>query len=140
MKKLTLALLLLAGLSVLAIAQNERFWLDMAEGVVSTLEGLPSSAGGENESGSVTLTIINSTDYPVKNIFICKAGESDWGKNFLSNNLQKGQSTSITIEIPAGRQLYNVRMIDIDGDKYTSYNLDVRNRSRVRITNDHLEF
>ena len=140
LKKSTLGLLLFAAVTVFAIAQSDQFWLNMADGIVSTLEGIPSNSDRNEESVTVTLPIINDTGYTVKSIFICKDGESDWGENFLSAMLPMGRAATITIDVPAGKQLYSIRMIDIEGDKYTQKNIDIKRRNRVKIGVGDLEF
>ena len=141
LKKLTLGLLLLGVVSVLATAQNDQFWLNMADGIVTTLEGFPSNLGREEDDNVIiTLPIINDTGYTVKSIFICKDGESDWGENLLPAILPKGRPIIVTLEVAAGKQLYNIRMIDIEGDKYTRKNIDIKRRNRVTIREEDVEF
>ncbi|MCL2138246.1 MAG: hypothetical protein FWH41_01815 [Treponema sp.] len=114
--------------------------VNMVDGIINSVEGLQSSAAG-TEGESLVFRVVNDTGFTVKNVFVCKAGEKNWGKNYLTNNLSKGQHITINLGVPPDdAALYNVRIIDVDGDAYTKYNLEIKRRDRISIGIGDMEF
>jgi len=108
--------------------------LDVIDGILSTAEEKfappPSAADSEN----FTFVIFNNTGFTVRNIFIYQAGGKNWGANILGNPLYSGQSVTVSLNRPPGAgSLYDIRMVDIDGDSYIKYGQELSEHGKISI-------
>jgi len=93
----------------------------------------PSPAGSEADLPSLVV-VINETGFTVKNVFISRVNDDNWGNNFLVNLLYNKESVTINMnQTPEGNNLYKIRLVDVDGDFYTKTNITLRERTTIRM-------
>ncbi|MDR2478667.1 MAG: hypothetical protein LBD48_05065 [Treponema sp.] len=123
---------------------------DTANRLLNLLDEVISAA---TESGRVTpvpspsnqerpsFSLYNNTSFTVKSVYICPSGSDDWGVNILSTLLYDGLSIVVTLDVPlSGAGVYNIRMVDVDGDYYTKYEVKIGESSVVKMTISDFEF
>ncbi|HOB91136.1 MAG TPA: hypothetical protein PKM68_04080 [Bacillota bacterium] len=107
------------------------------------LEGLAStsplwsgaSAGSVQEAGLLdTIKIVNNTGYTIYHLYVSPATSSSWGDDLLGffGIIEDGEEYDTGI--PADATLYNIRLVDSDGDSYTQWDVDVSRSSTVQFT------
>ena len=115
--------------------------LNIVDGILNSAEEKLAPPSASADTVSVTFQIVNETGFTVKSILICRADDKDWGDNYLSGALLNKQRITINFNQPLdGTVLYNIRMIDEDGDRYSKYNVKLNNRSTIRIGISDFEF
>ena len=101
--------------------------------------GKTPSAPANADSEKISFSIQNDTGFTIKNIFVCRVDSSDWGNNVLVNPLYKQglynkHSALITIEKPKdSNTLYNIRLVDKDGDSYAKYNQKLSENITIKV-------
>ena len=106
------------------------------------LEGLAStsplwsgaSAGSVQEAGLLdTIKIVNNTGYTIYHLYVSPATSSSWGDDLLGffGIIEDGEEYDT--EIPADATLYDIRLVDSDGDSYTQWDVDVSRSSTVQL-------
>ena len=138
-KSITLLLLLVFVFSAGSQEDVGRL-LNIVDGILNTAEEKLSSPSGSQDMESLSFIIVNNTGFTIRSIFVCKVNESNWGSNVLFNPLYNGQNVSINLEVLDSTARYNIRLIDVDGDSYSKYNIALNTRSRVRVGIDDFEF
>ena len=142
MRKRSFVLLMFLWVVFTVRAQDETArLLNIVDGILNSAEEKLAPPSSAAETVSVTFQIVNETGFTIKNILICRAGEKDWGSNYLSGTLLNKQRATINFNQPLdGTVLYNIRMIDDDGDRYSKYDVKLNNRSVIRIGISDFEF
>jgi hypothetical protein len=86
--------------------------------------------------------ILNNTGFTVKSIYVCRTDTADWGPDiFTGPYLYNGRSVLVTPdERFDGAENYNIRLVDVDGDFYSKYNVKISDRDTLRISIDDFEF
>lgn len=82
--------------------------------------------------------IRNSTGYEAKEIYIAPISWSEWGTDYLSGmTLADGAEVLFNL-FPSsiGECLFDIRMVDADGDEYIKYEIDVCADNLVELTFD----
>lgn len=143
MRKKNIVLLLLIGVAFAAKGQeSDTRLLNLLDNVLGTTSGAgktPSTA--KQNTDSPTFSIINNTGFTIKNIFICQTNTENWGDNILNNPLYNGQSAIVMLNQPLAEvDRYNIRMVDIDGDQYSKYNVRIGEYSTIKMGISDFEF
>ena len=130
-KRNGLVLLFLLG-TLLAVSSQED-----TDRVRNRQDGRPPREGraaSPDSTDAPSFTIVNNTGFTIRNVFVSRAGNSDWGGNLLGSPLPSGQNASISMGHPLdGTTLYNIRLVDVDGDRFAKNNITLMSRSRVRV-------
>jgi len=92
------------------------------------------------DPGRISFSVMNEVGYTLKSVFVCKAGDKEWGENMLSNPLYPKVRVTVSIEGFDKDSLYNIRVQDDGGDFYSKYDFSLRERITVRMVIDDLEF
>ena len=138
MMKPRLVLLLLLGVACTVSAQDDNGrLLNMVDGILSTAEERLT----RNPTGDFpTFTIINNTGFTIRTIYVCRSGSESWGSNVLNFPLYNGQNVSINMSQPLDGSTFNIRLIDVDGDLYSKYDVALKSRSVIRMGISDFEF
>jgi hypothetical protein len=142
-KKSVLALLLLAGVSMAALPQDSAArLLNLLDDMLSAaVESGRTSAPAQSPSQNPSFSLQNNTGFTIKNIFVCRAGDENWGENILGGFLYHGQSTSVSLVTPLEEgNGYNIRVVDVDGDHYSKYNVKIGDFSTVSMSISDFDF
>ena len=142
MKRKLFMLLLISGSCFAAFPQ------DASNRLLNLLDEVISAA---TESGRVTpspsnqerpsFSLCNNTSFTVKSVYVCRSGSDDWGANILSALLYDGLSIIVVLNTPLSEAgVYNIRMVDVDGDYYTKYDVKIGESSIVKMTISDFEF
>jgi hypothetical protein len=89
-----------------------------------------------------SITIVNNTGYTVFYVYISSTASTNWGSDRLASNqvLRHGQSVSLELPHPINVvNRYDIRLIDLDGDSYTKWNVLVSANSRIVFTFDDFD-
>lgn len=72
------------------------------------------------------ITIINNTEYPVKEIYASPSTSDDWGENFLKNGqvLEWGGKFVIKVDI-SNEYYFDFKLVDTDDDYYKKWEVDL---------------
>jgi hypothetical protein len=135
LKRTGIALLLLFGAVCIANSQDDAGrLLNLVDGLLNTAEGRLAAPADSPAAESIAFSVVNNTGFTIRNIFVCKSGDDNWGDNMLATPLLHGQRVTLTVNQPSdGTSQFNIRLIDVDGDRYTRLNVNLRARSTVRI-------
>jgi hypothetical protein len=70
--------------------------------------------------------LLNKTGFTIREVYIRRTGENEWGTNLIQAACYKGQTVfvSFTLSPDAGEQ-YSIRVVDVDGDYYSKYDLTI---------------
>ena len=132
-KKTILLAVLIFGVIGAASSQDAGWRPDRQdEGSSQQGRSLNAFAASDAEKPAIVV-IVNETGFTIRNIYICKADNEDWGNNNLANALYNKESVNITLDQPDRESLYNVRLVDADGDFYTKYNVKIRERTTIKV-------
>ena len=142
LRKTCFALLLLL-FAVFAVGSQEgadRFW-ERVDGLLNTVEERLSPPSTRSEAAPRSFSVRNDTPFIIVNIFIRRAGDTSWGDNILQQPLYSGRSFAVRLgESFDGTSLYSIRMVDIDGDRYTKYDIIIEERSTIPLGVGDFEF
>ena len=87
-----------------------------------------------------SFTIVNNTGYPIRDVFVRRA-DSDWAENTVVNTMHRGQRIIIRLDHALdGSQLYDIRLVERDGDGYAKYGLTLAANETVTIEVTDMEF
>jgi hypothetical protein len=90
-----------------------------------------SSSAKENVK---SIVIYNETPFKIKNIFIYKADDTDWGKNLLANPIFNKERVTISLDNSYDKSaLYTIRLMDDGGEYYTKNNVSLTDRGRISL-------
>jgi hypothetical protein len=144
MKNKNVFFVLLISASFAAFPQdNTTRFLNLLDDVLTAAveAGKTTPASGQAKEQNLSFSLINNTGYTVTNIFICMAGTDNWGNNILAAPLYNNQTIAINLALPLDEAgLYNIRMVDIDGDCYSKYNTKIGAYSSIKIGIGDLDF
>ncbi|MDO5506587.1 MAG: hypothetical protein Q4F49_09935 [Pseudoxanthomonas suwonensis] len=82
--------------------------------------------------------INNRTGYTIMYVYVSPEASSEWEEDVLGSGvLQDRTSTRVTLR-GYGSPMFDIRLIDSDGDSYTFWNVDVSRRD-ITVTLDDLD-
>jgi hypothetical protein len=83
----------------------------------------------------------NSTGYEIAEIYVSPASSEDWGDDYLVNTtLDDGDSFTVSLPVPLSQaDVYDIQLVDVEGDTYTQFDVSVKNGATVEITIDDLD-
>nr|AGS52038.1 hypothetical protein [uncultured bacterium contig00008] len=85
------------------------------------------------------VTIVNNTGYTVWYVYFGPVTDTSWGEDKLDGNetLNNGQSRTFTLLYPLSEaDMYDFRLVDLDGDSYIKWDILVSNNATVEFTFD----
>lgn len=129
----TLLLLVCAAFAAGSQEDTNSLW-NRLDGLLNTAEERlsPPAAGAGVESPS--FLIFNNTGYVVRSVFVRKTSDAAWGDNILPAPLYNGRSVVVSMDQSFDvTALYNIRMVDIDGDMYTKYGEKIGEHTTITI-------
>jgi hypothetical protein len=78
--------------------------------------------------------LLNKTGFTVREVYIRPAHAADWGPGVFNGYLYKGQTALIPFEFPPGDEVrYHIRLVDVDGDFYSKYNIEIAEFSTIEM-------
>ncbi|MDR1588277.1 MAG: hypothetical protein LBS57_12540 [Treponema sp.] len=139
-----IVIFILVSLSVFPQDSNNRildFLDDVLNAAVEAGKEAP-SAPQQPAANRPSFYILNNTGFTVKNIYVCPANSENWGANiFTGAYLYNGQSVHVMPDqFPDGTRSYNIRLVDVDGDRYSKYDVEISDHDTVRIGIDDFDF
>jgi len=71
------------------------------------------------------ITVVNNTGYTCHYLFLSPVTSDNWEEELLGDAiLESGQSVRVRLEFPLSREnRYDFKMIDVDGDSYTKWDV-----------------
>ena len=104
------------------------------EFTIGNLDIRPSTAS--NNSNLPTIRIINRTGYTVYYVYVSPNNSDYWEEDVLGSDvLRNGQSVTVRLPYPLSiRNRYDIRIIDLDGDTYTKWNVQITTNSSIEFT------
>jgi hypothetical protein len=88
------------------------------------------------QARSYSLSVKNSSDYTINELYISRSGREYWGANQLANGpLRRGQTFRLP-DIPAGQ--YDVKLVDNNGDVCIQQAMRIFDDVLLELTNDWL--
>jgi hypothetical protein len=87
------------------------------------------------------ITVVNNTGYRCYYLYLSPITTDDWEEELLGDKiLESGQGVRVTLEHPLSREnRYDFKMIDLDGDSYTKWNVLLTEGAVVIFTFDDLD-
>jgi hypothetical protein len=119
------------------ISTNSRIVFTFDDFVGQNTEIRPASSG----TGPM-ITIVNNTGYTVYFVYLSPTSDTEWGPDRLARDqiLYNGQSVALRLPVPISiTNRYDIRLVDLDGDSYTKYNVLVSANSRIVFTFDDFD-
>lgn len=123
---------------------------DSARRVLLTTEAFVGSrAAAASEAGSLDaiswLTIVNDTNYDIAEVHVAPASASGWdeGEQLLAGGelIHFGEDYRIDIDTERyGTYVYDVMLVDVDGDRYVKWDVNLELTTEVVYTLDDLEW
>jgi hypothetical protein len=84
--------------------------------------------------------LTNKTGFILKEVYVTREEPGDWGANLFTGSLYNGQTVLITLKSPINAgEAYNIRVVDIDGDRYSKYGVQIAASGVVEITIGELD-
>lgn len=138
MKRTALTLALLAGVSMLVCAQQDSNPLfNLLDNMLNAAAevGRASPSTGISNPETPTFTVHNKTGFTIKSIFVSQSGTDAWGTDIFNSRLYNGQSARVTLTVPLSViSLYNIRLVDIDGDHYSKYDVEIQEYANIEVS------
>jgi hypothetical protein len=86
-------------------------------------------------SDTPSFYLLNKTGFVIKEVYVTQAQSDGWGTNVFQGYLYSGQTVLITLRLPLRTaDHYNIRLVDVDGDHYSKYNVPITEYGTVEIT------
>lgn len=88
-----------------------------------------------SQNGS-TISIVNSTGYTLEYIYVSQTASDNWLEDVLGDKVLPDDE-SVTIKLPYSLDVtnrYDIRLVDVDGDTYTRWDVLVKADSRIEFT------
>ena len=87
-----------------------------------------------------SISIVNDTGYTVHYIFVSPAESDEWGDDVLGDRvLRSGETFTYRLTQPLSRvSVYDIRLIDEDGDDYVKWEEELSANARIVFTFDDL--
>jgi hypothetical protein len=88
-----------------------------------------------------SIKIINNTGFTIYYIFVSPASDEEWGEELLGEDfLEKDESFDAVLPLPLNQvSVYDIRLVDEDGDRYYKWGLTVTNNAWIVFTLDDLD-
>jgi hypothetical protein len=78
--------------------------------------------------------LLNKTGFTLREVYIRLARAADWGPGVFNGYLYKGQTILVPYEfLPGDSARYHIRVIDVDGDIYSKYDIEITEYSTVEM-------
>ena len=88
-----------------------------------------------------SITITNNTGYTVYYAYVSPSDNDNWGRDVLGTDiLANGSSVTVQLPYPLSEiNRYDIKLIDLDGDSYTKWNLTLAQNGTIRFTFDDFD-
>lgn len=97
-----------------------------------------SSDGLTDTSTELTLTIFNATGYRIREVYISPSDSMSWGANRLESGTIIPDRGSFDTTLTGSQTVYDVKLVDSDGDSYFKWDVDVSEDEWIVFTLDDL--
>lgn len=84
-----------------------------------------------------TLEVVNKTGYEGMFLYASPNSTDDWGRDHLGNEFLPDGETW-TLRVRGRTPMFDVQLVDVDGDTYTHWNIDISS-GRLVIDADDLD-
>ena len=142
-KKVFFLLLLVQGVVLVFAQDGASRLLEILDNALNTAadSSKTAPAAGQSLSDVPAFNIINNTGFTIKSIFICPVDSEIWETSIFNGSLYNGQSTRINLELPLSKaNRYNIRLVDVDGDRYSKYDIDISSPLVIVVSISDFEF
>jgi hypothetical protein len=139
MRKKIFLIFLMANISLSGFPDdNPNRILDFLEDVLSAAAESGKSSPPQSPyqpSENPSFYLLNKTGFTVKEVYVSQTQSESWGSNVFKGYLYNGQTALITLRLSLSEvDLYNIRLVDIDGDHYSKYNVQITEYVIVEIS------
>lgn len=111
----------------------------------AALVGGRDALGRETDAAVSWISIVNDTNYLVEQVLVLPAEESDWrrGEQMLPSGrvIHPRENYRLEVDVHAyGTYVYNIMLVDEDGDRYVKSNVDLELTTQIVYTLSDLEW
>jgi len=87
------------------------------------------------------ITVVNNTGYACYYLYLSPVSSDNWEEELLGDAiLENGQSVRVRLEFPLSREnRYDFKMVDVDGDSYTKWNVLLTENAVVEFVFDDID-
>jgi len=87
------------------------------------------------------ITVVNNTGYSCYYLYLSPVTSDDWEEELLGDSiLESGQSVRVRLEYPLSQEnRYDFKMIDLDNDSYTKWDVLLTENAVVVFTFDDID-
>ena len=89
-------------------------------------------------AGDYYVDITNETGYTIMYMYVSPAKSDSWEEDVLGDDVLKSGKTQRVTLTGYKSSIFDIRLVDEDGDKYTFWNVDVSKRD-ITVTLDDLD-
>ncbi|MHB9296564.1 hypothetical protein PilKf_02337 [Pillotina sp. SPG140] len=88
-----------------------------------------------------SITIVNNTGYTVYYLYISQSTATEWEEDILGDAvISNGDSINVRLAEPlTTANRYDIKLVDIDGDSYTKWNVLIHEKSRIIFSLDDID-
>ena len=113
--------------------------------IILKLTGVSESLTGPsyNPQEVPTITIVNNIGYEVREVYISPSEHDHYGSNWLVSDqvLNDTENATFTLFEPLGTyRLYDIRLVDLDGDTYTRFRVDIARNRQIIFTFSNIDY
>ena len=82
------------------------------------------------------VTVVNNTGYTCFYLYLSPSSTDNWEEDVLGNDiLENGQSVRVHLSKSLSQEnIYDIMMVDEDGDTYTKWNVQLTENARILFT------
>jgi len=89
-----------------------------------------------------SIRIVNNTGYTIYQIYVSPSEDDEWGDDILGDEiLENGKTFTYRLRFPLNRvSVYDIGVIDEDGDDYIKWEVTVTNNASIVFTTEDMEW
>jgi len=120
---------------------KKTFAIIFAALIVLAVSGCASFPFSSQSTELPVVTVVNNTGYTCFYLFLSPVTSDNWEEDVLGDDiLESGQSIRVRLEFPLSHSnRYDFKMIDLDGDSYTKWNVLLTENAVVVFTFDDFD-
>jgi hypothetical protein len=84
--------------------------------------------------------VLNNTGFTIRSVYLAPVETGKWGPAVFTGYIYNGQNVRINLVPPLETGLYHIRLVDIDGDRYSKFELEIKDFETVEITIGEFDF
>jgi len=105
------------------------------------ISGCASAPQSPQSTELPVITVVNRTGYTCFYLYLSPVTNDNWEEDVLGDEiLESGQSVGVRLEFPLSREnRYDFKMVDLDGDSYTKWNVLLSENAVIVFTFDDFD-